>query len=120
MFVSCPLVADIWAAANKLGGDQWSSYSDFNYDDIAFWLSTYEPPVLYKIAFVWAIWLTWCRYFHETVDPLPPDSLVWYNLILDTALKEFALRLYEAAPMIAWIQVVSNRYITQQDANPIA
>ena len=116
MFCTCPTVADVWAQANTLGLKQWPKYLNFDYDQVGYWLNTYDPPVLFKVAFVWAIWTTWCSYFYDIEDPLPPDEEMWFNLIIDRALKEFTSRLYEAAPMISWIQVVANRRETRADS----
>ena len=117
MFHDCIFAYDIWKTVNELGHLVWPKYSDFDYNEIPALLNWYSPPMLLQASALWAMWRVWCNYFYETDPELQvlDDYIKWYNTTIDY-IKEFLLkRLYEAGPMIKWIQIIQDRRESRRD-----
>ena len=115
MLKTCPLAHQIWTASNALGHRAWGKYTDFKMDEVPYLLQGYSPPALWKLSVLWALWTTWCTHMFDQ-DPQPPPVLdEWYDKVLEKARSEITARLYEAAPVIAWLGIAGKRRAHSRD-----
>ena len=106
MFSTCIMVQDVWSEANNLGRTFWQGYTDFNYlNDITLLVHTYDPPQLFKLAVIWALWRYWCKLFYE-FDQFDADRLS--KMVAEVMImvrNEMIFRLIEARPVIQWLEI---------------
>lgn len=96
---------------DNLGERHWEDYKPLKFNDIPIILNQYDPIALYHVSALWAIWVTWCTYFHEDMDNAEREAYKasWYRRMMMEMKKQFTLRVIEAPAMTQWIEIVKER-----------
>ena len=120
MFFECPQSQTVWEEIDNLGSLQWDNYIPLEYNEIPVILNEYSPPKLLQLSTLWALWVHWCKYFHDPENFTREDRWEWINIILVNSRDQFQMRLHEAHSAIQWLQIVSERRIHSKDKHPDA
>ena len=118
MFFDCPQSQTIWEEINSLGSSHWGSYTPLEPNEVPVILSEYSPQRLLQLSTLWALWVHWCKYFHDPENFTYEDRWEWSNIILINSRDQFQMRLHEAHSAIQWLHIVSERRIQSKDKNP--
>jgi hypothetical protein len=109
MFRECPVVVSFWNKINQLARMQWPDHEDMSWSDIPRIAGPdYRPKFMMQMAGLWAIWLTWCHYFHSG-DPIGELTASWEASLLDTFNKQLIKRIYESIQISQWKRLLSCR-----------
>ena len=111
MITTCPKSVEFMGTIDNLGERHWEDYTPLKFNDIPTILNQYDPIALYHVSALWAIWVTWCTYFHEDMDNAEREAYKasWYRRMMMEMKKQFTLRVIEAPAMTQWIEIVKER-----------
>ena len=119
MLITCEHIQSIWIVIDKLGSTHWDEYFPLQYEQIPVILESYEPINLFHVSAIWAIWVTWCKFFY---DPDPVGD--WGVHILSKFKEQLHKRVAEAPGMTQWLKLAQDRRTvleegTEQSINTI-
>ena len=104
MLIECDIVKSIWCEIHRLGSLHWIDYKPIDYNQIPDILKEYDPIKIYHISAIWALWVTWCKYFYD-----PKPVVDWKREILTKFKEQFYKRIAEVPSMIQWLRIIWNR-----------
>ena len=119
MFFKCTTAQTIWMEVDMKGHLHWGEdYEPLKLNDVPVILSEYKPQKLLQLSALWAMWVHWCKYFHQGEDFTYEDRWDWTNLVLLNTMKQFKTRMHEAHSAVQWILIVQNRRLRIEDRDP--
>jgi hypothetical protein len=83
-------------------------------------LTTYNPVSLYHLSALWAIWVHWCKYFHDPENFSYSDRWDWVDTIMVNTRDQVRMRIQESDSAVSWLKIVSERRIQIKDKDPEA
>ena len=108
MFFECPNSDRVWKCIDDLGKSHWSDYVSLMPNEIPVLLNTYHPMTLLHLSTLWALWVQWCSYFHDT-EFIYSNSENWIAQIITKVRDEFRARLHESCSVIQWLKLLADR-----------
>jgi exonuclease III len=121
MFFYCESAKAIWEEIDILGHSHWDEYIPLVKNDVPTIINDYDPIRLFHLSTLWAMWVHWCKYFHNPEDFTDDDLYLWINIVIISARDQLRMRVQESFSAVQWLRIVEDRRIHSQDkAAPVA
>jgi hypothetical protein len=115
MFFYCESSKVIWEELDTLGLSHWDEYIPLIKNDVPTILNDYNPIRLFHLSALWALWVHWCKYFHNPDEFTDDDLHFWTNTVIIDTRDQFRMRMQESFSAVQWIHIVEDRRMHSKD-----
>lgn len=121
MFFECSTSTHIWMEVDMKGHLHWGDeYQPLDPNEVPTLISEYRPFKLLQLSTLWAIWVHWCKYFHDEDNFTYEDRWDWNNIVLLNIRDQFKMRMHESHSAVQWLLIVDERRLQLSDKDPAA
>ena len=115
MFFDCLNAVDIWEQIDQLGHEQWDTYVSLDRNEIPTVITEYDPIKLLHLCTLWAMWVHWCKYYHQPDEFSEDDLNYWINIVILATRDQLRMRMQESFSAVQWLHIVADRRIHSSD-----